>query len=284
MRPSGYKKTVLITGCSSGIGKATAHFLKQHGWKVYATARNEADVRDLVQEGFEGVSLDLNSSASIRNVVTWATEREKDGLAAVVHNAGYTLVGAVEDLTREAVRQQFETNVFGPMELTRLLLPVMRKQGHGRVIFMSSVNGICSFPLFGAYCASKYAVEAFADALRRELRKVPIYVTVIEPGLFRTRARERAEEIFCQSIKNDESLYRECYEKYFSNSKEMLKKIPEERVSLVSKAVYAALESERPRTRVMVPLRSIVYELARRFLPDKIQDFLIFQKMKGLGL
>src|SRR5687768_4196250 len=176
------KKAVLITGCSSGIGLAVAMGLKERGYRVFASARKATDVERLQAEGLESLPLDLNESVSIRAAVDTVLDQTGGTLYALFNNGGYGQPGAVEDLSRQAIREQFETNLFGWMELTNLLIPVMRRQGEGRIIQNSSVLGYIALKYRGAYNASKYAVEGWSDTLRLELHGSNIFVALIEPG------------------------------------------------------------------------------------------------------
>jgi NAD(P)-dependent dehydrogenase (short-subunit alcohol dehydrogenase family) len=164
-------KTVLITGCSSGIGLCVARGLKQRGWRVFATARQTTDVMRLQAEGLESLRLDLRDSASIQTAVAEILDRTGEQLDALFNNAAYGQMGAVEDLSREALREQFETNLFGTLELTNQIIPVMRRQGGGRIVFNSSVLGLVALPYRGAYVASKFALEGLADTFL-----FPLYV------------------------------------------------------------------------------------------------------------
>ena len=162
-------KTILITGCSSGIGYITAIELKKRGYQVIASARKTEDVERLQQQGFSTVQLDLADSTSIHRAVEQVLELTGGKLDALFNNGAFGQPGAVEDLSREVLRFQFETNLFGTHELTNLLIPVMRKQGHGRIIYNSSVLGLVAMTYRGAYNASKFALEGLADTLRLEL-------------------------------------------------------------------------------------------------------------------
>ncbi|MDH5446633.1 MAG: SDR family NAD(P)-dependent oxidoreductase, partial [Gammaproteobacteria bacterium] len=162
-------QSVLITGCSSGIGLCVAEGLKARGYRVFATARKSTDVAHLKEKGFESFVLDLNDSLSISNAVKNILALTNGKLDALFNNGAYAQPGAIEDLNRDLLRQQFETNLFGWLELTNLILPVMRQQGHGRIIQNSSVLGLVSMPYRGAYNASKFALEGLTDTLRLEL-------------------------------------------------------------------------------------------------------------------
>ena len=176
---------VLITGCSSGIGRALARACAAHGWLVYATARDVATVADLADARTTVLSLDVTDESSMARVVGHALARH-GGISALVNNAGYALPGAVEDLRLDEIRAEFETNVFGAIRLIQLVVPSMRATGAGLIVNMSSMGGTLTFPGGGAYHASKYALEAFSDALRFELKGFGIDVLVIQPGLVRS--------------------------------------------------------------------------------------------------
>lgn len=182
-------RSILITGCSTGIGYATALACRTAGWQVFASARQPEDVARLQGDGFAAVQLDLNDSASIQRALAWVLEQTGGGLDALFNNGGYGQPGAIEDVPREAWREQFEANVFGPVELTAAVLPIMRRQGHGRVLFNSSVLGYAALPLRGAYNASKFAIEGLVDTLRLELHGSGIDAVLIEPGPIIARFR-----------------------------------------------------------------------------------------------
>jgi NAD(P)-dependent dehydrogenase (short-subunit alcohol dehydrogenase family) len=178
-------KAVLITGCSSGIGWATAKRLSEVGWRVYATARNVEKTTPLEESGCRLLPLDVTDEDSMRRAVE-EVEREEGAVGVLVNNAGYSQSGAVEAVPIEKVRAQFETNVFGLARMCQLVLPGMRRQGYGRIVNVSSMGGKLTFPGAGYYHASKHAVEAISDALRFEMEGFGIKVSVIEPGLIRT--------------------------------------------------------------------------------------------------
>jgi NAD(P)-dependent dehydrogenase (short-subunit alcohol dehydrogenase family) len=191
-----YLKTILITGCSSGIGLHVATRLKADGYRVFATARKAKDVEKLTALGFEAHLLDLDSSESIQQAVAWVLSSTQGQLYALFNNGAYGQPGAVEDLTRDVLRQQFETNLFGWLELTNLLIPVMRKQGTGRIIQNSSVLGLITLKYRGAYNASKFALEGLTDTLRQELHGSGIHVSLVEPGPITSAFRENAYAMF----------------------------------------------------------------------------------------
>ena len=182
-------RTVLITGCSSGIGKATAARLARNGWTVYATARRPETLADLTE--CKHLALDVTDDASMSAAVD-AVLAEAGQLDALVNNAGYSLSGAVETLSIDDIRREFETNVFGLVRLSQLVLPAMRSQRRGRIVNIGSMGGKLTFPGGGAYHASKYAVEAFSDALRFEVSGFGVKVVLIEPGLITTNFDDAA--------------------------------------------------------------------------------------------
>ena len=183
-------KTVLVTGCSSGIGLATARLLRDRGWQVAPTARKTADLDMLRAEGFDPIALDVTDSASIADAASAVLARFGGQLGAIVNNAGFGLTSAIEDAPRAMLRDVFEVNVFGLQELTARFIPLFRKQGYGRIVNVSSVLGELSLPFAGVYSASKFAVEALSDALRRELFDSGIAVSVVQPGPIETRFSE----------------------------------------------------------------------------------------------
>jgi NAD(P)-dependent dehydrogenase (short-subunit alcohol dehydrogenase family) len=204
-------RTILITGCSSGIGLASAREMKARGWRVFATARKPEEIASLKREGFESLYLDYaepQSIAAAADEVLDATGGRLDGL---FNNGAYGQPGAVEDLRREVLRAQFEAGFFGWHDLTARVIPAMRKQGEGRIVFCSSVLGLVSAPYRGAYCASKFAVEALADALRMELAGTGINIVLIEPGPIASRFLEHALEAYRRNIDLAGSHHAEIY-------------------------------------------------------------------------
>ncbi|HEY3487004.1 MAG TPA: SDR family NAD(P)-dependent oxidoreductase, partial [Gammaproteobacteria bacterium] len=248
MTSGSHQRTVLITGCSSGIGKTVAIGLQQRGYHVFATARKAADVEKLQAQGLQAVQLNLNDSASIRTAIEIVLAQTGGTLYALFNNGGYGQPGAVEDLTREALRNQFETNLFGWVELTNLLIPVMRRQGYGRIIQNSSMLGYVALKYRGAYNASKYAVEGWSDTLRLELRGSNIFVSLIEPGPIESHFRQNAYENFKRHIHPQTSVHRDAYAKMEQRFRSIG---PVQPFTLppqaVLKKVIHALESKRPR-------------------------------------
>ncbi|MEW5788506.1 MAG: SDR family NAD(P)-dependent oxidoreductase [Pseudomonadota bacterium] len=275
-------KSVLITGCSSGIGAAAARALHQQGWRVFATARKDEDVDRLKAEGLDSLVLDLDDSASIRNAVAAVLEQTGGGLDALFHNGGFGQVGAVEDLTRDALRAQFETNLFGWVELTNLVVPAMRRQGHGRIVFNSSVLGYAAFPYRGAYNAVKFAVEGLADTLRLELAEAGIQVVLIEPGPIVSRFRENCLPHFEQHIDWQHSVHRAQYEGQLARLRQPGPAAP---FTLGPEAVVAkllhALESPYPEARYPVTTPAVAFWWLRRILPVKAMDWVLRRASGG---
>ena len=266
-------KSVLVTGCSSGIGDCVARGLHARGYRVFASVRNPQDSAALEQDGIECLQLDYTDSTSIRSAVDQVLERTGGRLYALFNNGAYGQPGACEDLSREAIRQQFETNVFGWMELTNQLLPVMRAQGYGRIIQNSSILGFVALPMRGAYNASKYAIEGFSDTMRLELAGTDIHVSLIEPGPVESRFRANAHRAFRQHIVVDDSVHRERYrkmiERFETTGNVQPFTLPPE---AVLKRVLHALESKRPRIRYPVTVPTYLFAGLKRVLSDRMLD------------
>jgi len=272
--PNVENRSVIVTGCSSGIGAATAHLLRERGWLVIPTARKDEDLALLTKAGFKPVKLDLTSSSSVKDAVAKALEITGGKIGAVVNNAGFGQPGAVEDLSREALRQQFEVNVFGLQELTNQLIPSFRKQGYGRIVNVSSVLGRVSAPMIGAYCASKFALEALSDSLRIEMRSAGVGVSIIEPGPIVTAFRRRLGVQISEKLDSDQSCYGDVYEVEAERRKKQVKKInlfvrPPEDVAV---KIAHALASSHPKRRYCVTFPAYFGAFARRFLPYALTD------------
>ena len=267
------KKTILITGCSSGIGLCVARGLSSRGYRVFATARKDADVEALNKEGLESLLLDLDDPHSITAAVEEILTRTNGRLDALFNNGAYGQPGAVEDLSRDVLRAQFETNLFGWHQLTNLVLPVMRSQGHGRIIHNSSVLGFVALRYRGAYNASKYALEGLADTLRLELAGTDIHVSLIEPGPITSRFRENAFAAYKRNIEPDGSAHRE---KYMQMEQRLTTKGPAVPFTLpaeaVLKKVIKALESPRPKARYYVTFPTYLFAFLKRVLTDRALD------------
>ncbi len=269
-------KTILITGCSTGIGYATAIELKARGHKVIASARKEEDVARLQEEGFLTVQLDLADSKSIAKAVKKALELTDNGIDVLFNNAAFGQPGAVEDLSREVLRFQFETNVFGTHELTNLLIPIMRKQGHGRIIYNSSILGLVAMTYRGAYNASKYALEGLADTLRLELHGSNISVSLIEPGPILTHFRQNSFTLYKKNIATESSFHKATYARMEERLQTEGAAVP---FTLPAKAVadkvIHAVESANPKIRYFVTFPTYLFAFLKRLLPASWLDKLL---------
>jgi len=269
-------KTILITGCSSGIGYCVASGLQQRGYRVFATARRPDSVAQLKEEGFESLQLDLDDSQSIQQAVDEILRRTGGELYAVFNNGAFGLPGAVEDLSRDAIRAQFETNFFGWLELTNLLLPVMRRQGYGRIIKNSSVLGFVAMPFRGAYNSSKFAIEGLSDTLRLELKGTNIHVSLVEPGPILSRFRTNALTAMQKHIDMENSVHSERYQAVLTR---LNKEGPAVPFTLppeaVLKKVIHALESRNPKARYYVTFPTYLFGYLKRMLPTKTLDKLL---------
>jgi NAD(P)-dependent dehydrogenase (short-subunit alcohol dehydrogenase family) len=266
-------RTVLITGCSSGIGECVAHGLAGRGFRVLATARHEDDVQRLQAAGLESFQLDVAEPASVGAAVEETLQRTGGMLYALFNNGAYGQPGAVEDLTRDVLREQFETNLFGWHDLTRQVLPVMRRQGYGRIIQNSSVLGFVALAYRGAYNASKYALEGLSDTLRLELRGTDIHVSLVQPGPITSRFRPNAYLAYQRNIDPGVSVHRERYE---GMEQRLTKEGPVVPFTLppeaVLKKVIHALESPRPKARYCVTFPTYLFATLKRVLPDRAMD------------
>jgi NAD(P)-dependent dehydrogenase (short-subunit alcohol dehydrogenase family) len=266
-------KSVLITGCSSGIGLSVAEGLKDKGYRVFATARKALDVARLTAAGLESLQLDLADSTSIQTAVDDILGRTNNTLDALFNNGAYGQPGAVEDLSREVLREQFETNLFGWHELTNLLLPVMRRQGHGRIIQNSSVLGLVALRYRGAYNASKYALEGLTDTLRLELAGSGIHVSLIEPGPIASRFRENAFKAYQRNINPEGSPHQDRYRRMEARLTKPGPAVPFTLpAEAVLKKVIHALESRRPRARYYVTFPTYLFGFLKRILSTRLLD------------
>jgi len=276
-------RAVLITGCSSGIGLYCAQQLQRQGYLVIATARKAEDVAQLKQLGLQSLQLDLNNSVSIKNAMIRLQAITQGKLYALFNNGAYGLPGAVEDLSREALRAQFETNVFGTLELTNMVLPLMRAQGHGRIIQNSSILGFAAMPYRGAYNCSKFALEGLTDTLRQELTGSNIHVSLIEPGPILSDFRKNALNAFNQYIDKDNSAHKENYESMLQRLNKDGAAVP---FTLGPDAVYKkllhALQSPRPRARYYVTKPTYIMGYLKRLLSTRAMDW-VLMKAGGSG-
>jgi NAD(P)-dependent dehydrogenase (short-subunit alcohol dehydrogenase family) len=274
--------SILISGCSTGIGATVARGLALRGWQVFASARNPVDVDRLRAEGMHSVLLDLDDTASIRAAVDAVLEQTGGRLDALFNNGGFGQVGAVEDLTRDAMREQFETNLFGWLELTNRVIPVMRRQGHGRIVMNSSVLGYAAFPYRGAYNAVKFALEGLSDTLRQELHGSGIQVSLIEPGPIISRFRENCVPHFEKHVDWRNSVHRAQYEAQLARLNAPGPAAP---FTLPADAVLAkvihALESASPRPRYPVTVPAVAFWWLKRVLSIRAMDWLLMRASGG---
>jgi NAD(P)-dependent dehydrogenase (short-subunit alcohol dehydrogenase family) len=265
-------KAVLITGCSSGIGHATAELLCTEGWTVYATARRPDTLADLERKGAKTLALDVTDEASMSAAVD-AVAQAEGGVGVLINNAGYSQSGAVETIPPDQVRRQFETNVFGLIRMCQLVLPGMRDQHWGRIVNLSSMGGRLTFPGGGLYHASKYAVEAISDALRFEVRGFGVDVIVIEPGLIVTSFGETAAGSV-QSAESD-GPYAD-FNRHVAEITEGAYKGPMAKLGgppeVVAQTVAKALKADRPKARYPVTASARLMITQRRLTPDRLWD------------
>lgn len=288
-------KAVLITGCSSGIGEATALRLVGHGWTVYASARRPETIEHLAAAGCHTLALDVTDERSMGEAVE-TVQREQGAVGVLINNAGYSQSGAVEQVPLEAVRRQFETNVFGLIAMTQLVLPAMRAQHWGKVVNIGSMGGRMTFPGGGLYHATKYAVEALSDALRFEVRGFGVDVVLIEPGLIVTKFAETAVAAAPASSSTDPSAVgaaaagapttvatgataEETYRAFEAKVSALTTGVYEGPMrhlgggpEVVAKAIEKAIKRRRPPARMLVTPSARMSVLQRRLLPDRAWD------------
>ena len=275
---TGNDRSILITGCSTGIGLAAACTLKARGWRVLATARRPGDLDRLEREhGLEALPLELKDEASIARCAEEALRRTDGKLYALYNNAAYGLIGAMEDLPASVLRDQLEVNVVAASELTRRVVPAMRRQGRGRIVMCSSVLGFVSGPYRGAYCASKYALEALSDAFRVELKPAGIHVSLLEPGPIESHFLATTLSNFTSHIDTGRSPHREAYERRLAQMQSGGGKSSPFKLgpdAVVGKLVHA-LESRRPRARYRIGIMTKGANVLKRVLPDRLLDLLV---------
>jgi NAD(P)-dependent dehydrogenase (short-subunit alcohol dehydrogenase family) len=267
-------KAVLITGCSSGIGRATALRLAGAGWTVYATARRPETLSELQAAGCRTLALDVTDEQSMQTVVA-EIERTEGAVGVLINNAGYSQSGAVETVPLDAVRRQFETNVFGLVRLTQLVLPKMRAQRWGKIVNVGSMGGRLSFPGGGHYHATKHALEAISDALRFELRGFGIDVILLEPGLITTEFGEAATA----SMADVELTGEDPYAKFNTTVGAVTKGAYDGPMKLfgggpdrVAKVIERALKRRHPPARITITPSAKVTIAMRRVMPDRLWD------------
>lgn len=280
-----HTQIILITGCSTGIGYDAALALKNRGYRVIASCRKEHDVQKLIGLGFEAVLLDVSDSASINNAFKQVLSMTAGRLDVLINNAGYGQAGALEDITRDVIRKQFETNVFGLLELTNLAIPVMRQQGQGRIINVSSILGVISMPFRGAYNASKYAVEGLSDTLRLELKSSGIKVITIEPGPIESKFRDNVVDSSLKEITIDKSHFNKQYQSMLTDYKQKkTESIFTKKPEAVINCFLHAIESANPKTKypVTVPAHLLIF-LKRVLSISMLDKFLLAISKKELS-
>jgi NAD(P)-dependent dehydrogenase (short-subunit alcohol dehydrogenase family) len=273
-------KAVLVTGCSSGIGRATALRLARSGWKVYASARRPETIADLRDAGCQTLALDVTDEQSMRAAVD-TVEQAQGAVGVLINNAGYSQSGAIETVPLDAVRRQFETNVFGLVRLTQLVLPKMRAQRWGKIVNLGSMGGRLSFPGGGHYHATKHAVEAISDAMRFELRGFGIDVILLEPGLITTEFGEAATASMADTtIAGDDP-----YAKFNATVGAVTKGAyegPMRRLGggpdRVAKTIERALKRRNPPARITITPSAKLTIAMRRVLPDRAWDAMMRQQ------
>ncbi len=272
------QKTILITGSSSGIGLDAARGLRDAGWRVFASCRQAEDCEKLKAEGFESPLIDYIEPDSIVNGLAETLEATGGTLDALYNNGAYACPGAIEDLPVAGLRAIFEANLFGWHELTRLVIPVMRAQGHGRIINCSSVLGLVGIKWRGAYVATKFALEGLTDVLRIEMSNTPIKVILIEPGPVTSKIRENAIPHFEKWIDWENSAradeYKDVLARLYTKSEPDKFELPP---SAVTKKLLHALTSPRPKARYYVTTPTYLMGFLRRILPTRLLDAVILK-------
>ncbi|MDE0837789.1 MAG: SDR family NAD(P)-dependent oxidoreductase [Kiritimatiellae bacterium] len=278
-------RTVLVTGCSSGIGLATAEMLRTRGWTVFPTARKAKDLDALKSAGFDPIEMDVADATSVQAGVAALLSRTDGTLGALVNNAGFGQAGAIEDLSRDAMRYQFEVNVFGVQQLIHLTMPVFRKQQAGRIVNVSSVVGRISLPFLGAYSASKFALEAMSDSMRVELDGTGVSVSLVEPGPIITAFRNNALDKMEGNVNAESSRFGDMFKREMARRRDKVKQVsfinkPPEAVA--AKIVHA-LESAHPRKRYCVTPPAYAGAYLRRFAPYAFIDYAFKQRLRKRG-
>ena len=274
------RRTVLITGCSSGIGLCLAHGLRSAGYCVFASARKVEDVAKLKKLGFEAFLLDLASSDSIKASVS-ELYKKTNSLYALINNGAYGQAGALEDISREALEKQFQANVFGWHELTNLILPSMKERNIGRIVYISSVLGFVAMPFRGPYVASKFAIEGLVDTLRLELKQTKIKLSLVQPGPIESKFRQNAFLAFKENVDSSNSDYKREYkimiERLNSDKNVKFTLAPES----VLRCVLHALESKVPKNHYRVTFVTKLFAFLCRILPSSWMDNILSRADKG---
>ncbi len=268
-------RSILITGCSSGIGWCCALGLRDRGWKVFATARSDRDLDRLKENGLAAIHLDYTDTRSIASCADTVLSQTNGKLTALYNNGVYGQPGAVEDISTDVLRRQFEANLFGWHDLTIRIIPEMRKNAAGRIVNCSSVLGLVAMKYRGAYCASKFALEGLTDTLRLELRESGIYVSLIEPGPIRSHFIKNAHKAFIDNVEINSSYHFEDYQerlKQFEAGGSTVFKLEPEAV--LHKLIHA-VESQKPRDRYFVTAPTYAMAMLKRTLPSRALDAIL---------
>lgn len=278
-------KIILITGCSSGIGFDAVFALKKRGHRVIASCRKTEDIQKLLNKGIEALLLDVSDTTSIQSAFSQLLIMTSGRLDVLINNAGYGQVGALEDVSRDILRQQFETNVFGLQDLTNLVIPIMREQGQGRIINISSILGVISMPFRGAYNASKYALEGLSDTLRLELFNTGIKVITIEPGPIDSRFRDNAVDYSLQQIEMEKSYFKSQYMTMLNTFKQKKANsfFTQDTSSVIKKLIHA-IESKKPKPKYPVTFPAHFLICLKRFFSTRLLDkFILYLSRKELS-
>lgn len=285
MKKNTPKYVIFITGCSSGIGLDAALTLSSRGHRVIASCRREDDCIKLSNLGCEAVLMDMDNSDSIVQGFNHVLAKTQGKLDVLINNAGFGQAGALEDISREVLRAQFETNVFGLLELTSLAIPIMRQQGHGRIINMSSVLGLISMPFRGAYNASKYAVEGLCDTLRLELKPSGIHVICIEPGPIDSQFRDNVMDYSLKKINMQNSHFQTQYQQMLHGFRQKKSNsIFTKKTDVVINKLILAIESKHPKPKYPVTFPTHLFIVLKRVLSINMLDrFLMYLSRKELS-
>ena len=273
------RQSILITGCSTGIGHATAVFLKEKGYLVFATARKEEDVTSLKELGFDAYILDVTKYETIHTTIEKVLKKTGGTLDVVFNNAGFGQPGAVEDIRTEVLKEQFETNVFGLHELTRTIIPIMRKQGFGKIIQHSSVLGLIALKYRGAYNASKYAIEGLTDTLRLELEDSNITVSLLNTGPVTSDFRKNALKMFKKNVDDTNSYFKKEYDNELNEKSESNKKNTPFNLEAieVAKVVLKIIQANKPRPRYYITKATHILGFAKRILSTRWLDKILIK-------
>jgi len=268
-------KTILITGCSTGIGKETAIYLKTKGYRVFATARKLQDVQDLKDLGFEAFYLDVTNPKSIKDTLDEVLKLTNNTLDVVFNNAGFGQAGALEDISVQTLKEQFETNVFGLHEVTLQVLKIMQNQGYGTIIQHSSVLGLISLRLRGAYNASKYAIEGLTDTLRLELKDTNINITLLNTGPVTSDFRKNAQNKLKQNVNIDSSRFKD---EYYKNLNAKKSNVPFNLEAIeVAKVVETIITSKKVKPRYYITKATYLLGFAKRILSTSMLDKILLK-------